>query len=396
MFGKRCTLCGGKLDSKNICTECGLNNNQSEKNYKINQSTCDGEPLTHVHEEENPNRWRVPAMERNPKTYSEKKTFEGTRSERKTSKETFSGKKTAGEMYSRTEKLGEENRSWRWKETKPKTSDRKKGGLMKKVVAVFVVLSVFGTVVETLSDIGIDNIFQNFSSGGESEYERTYPYERIEEEGIAFPDNGEAAEFDLTSGKYIVGVHIPAGNYEATTQSDYDVVEVDDWEHSIYLYEWTGGEEENYLNDLRLFDGAVVTITAENTVTFKAENAQGVEYEDNLLTEGYTFSGSVSAKTAGKDFEPGAYDLEVIQGSGTVMVTVYDTEEDGEELRNYYLYLGEDNMDGMYYKNLILPEQATIQIQDNETEEEFFVSMTPSPRVATTDYLQTYKNYDYY
>ena len=29
--------------------ECGLDNNKSDKNYRINQSECDHEPLTHVH-----------------------------------------------------------------------------------------------------------------------------------------------------------------------------------------------------------------------------------------------------------------------------------------------------------------------------------------------------------
>ena len=33
MFGKRCSLCGGKLNSNGICTECGLDNNKSDKNY---------------------------------------------------------------------------------------------------------------------------------------------------------------------------------------------------------------------------------------------------------------------------------------------------------------------------------------------------------------------------
>ena len=49
MFGERCTLCGGKLDSRKVCTECGLNNSKSEKNYKVNSSSCDGMPMTHVH-----------------------------------------------------------------------------------------------------------------------------------------------------------------------------------------------------------------------------------------------------------------------------------------------------------------------------------------------------------
>ena len=51
MFGRRCSLCNGKLDSKNVCKECGLDNTKSEKYYKINQSSCDDMPLTHVHEE---------------------------------------------------------------------------------------------------------------------------------------------------------------------------------------------------------------------------------------------------------------------------------------------------------------------------------------------------------
>ncbi len=45
MFGKRCSLCGGKLNSRGICTECGLDNSKSDKNYRINRSDCDGMPL---------------------------------------------------------------------------------------------------------------------------------------------------------------------------------------------------------------------------------------------------------------------------------------------------------------------------------------------------------------
>lgn len=51
MFGKRCTLCGGKLNSEKICTECGLNNTKYESKYILNQSSCDSRPLTHVHDE---------------------------------------------------------------------------------------------------------------------------------------------------------------------------------------------------------------------------------------------------------------------------------------------------------------------------------------------------------
>lgn len=59
MFGKRCSLCGGKLNSSGICTECGLDNSKSDKNYRINRSDCDGMPLTHVHEEKKKQGYRM-------------------------------------------------------------------------------------------------------------------------------------------------------------------------------------------------------------------------------------------------------------------------------------------------------------------------------------------------
>ncbi len=55
-LGKRCSLCGGKLNSRGICTECGLDNSKSDKNYRINRSDCDGMPLTHVHGEKEKHR----------------------------------------------------------------------------------------------------------------------------------------------------------------------------------------------------------------------------------------------------------------------------------------------------------------------------------------------------
>ena len=40
------------------------------------------------------------------------------------------------------------------------------------------------------------------------------------------PETGESAEYTLTSGLYIVGVHIPEGVYEAETGDEFDVVSV--------------------------------------------------------------------------------------------------------------------------------------------------------------------------
>lgn len=72
MFGKRCSLCGGKLNSNGICTECGLDNNKSDKNYRINQSECDHEPLTHVHYGKNEK------PEKQPKPNTSRQSWQGS------------------------------------------------------------------------------------------------------------------------------------------------------------------------------------------------------------------------------------------------------------------------------------------------------------------------------
>lgn len=73
MSGKRCSLCGGKLNHENVCIECGLDNGKSDKNYKVNQSGCDRKPLTHVHEES------VSKKKGTGKKKKEKKTKKGKR-----------------------------------------------------------------------------------------------------------------------------------------------------------------------------------------------------------------------------------------------------------------------------------------------------------------------------
>ena len=41
MFGRKCTLCGGKLDGRGICKECGLDSSKSEKNgYSVVRDLC--------------------------------------------------------------------------------------------------------------------------------------------------------------------------------------------------------------------------------------------------------------------------------------------------------------------------------------------------------------------
>lgn len=371
MFGKRCTLCGGKLDSRKICTECGLNNNQSERYYKINQSSCDNRPLTHVHKDEE--QWNVPEQDKADKRWQQEK-------------------KRKPELQWQKEDKKKRKKDTKRKATVSEYGSPKKGKKAKKLVAAFVIISVLGTVVESISEIGINNVFN--SIGTSDNYEERDPYEAAESEGYVLPEleGGDYGEFELSSGKYIVGVHIPAGNYSAEVQNDFDAVQVEDVANSIYLYEYAGKEGKNYLDDLRLFDGAVVMIYAESPITLTTDNAQTVQYEENPLTKSYEFS-SGAEKIAGTDFEPGVYDFSVVQGSGTVEIIIYD--EENEEIRSWDVYMGESSSDGMEYRNVILPQNANVMIEDDGMEDEFKISVMPSPQIASTDYLQAYMDYNY-
>ena len=99
------------------------------------------------------------------------------------------------------------------------------------------------------------------------------------------PADGESVSFELTSGDYVVGVHIPEGNYQADVSYDYDGLEVDDWDSGFYLYEYAGRTDGDYLDDLRLYNGAIVHISSQTTITLYSDNAQteNILYENNPL-----------------------------------------------------------------------------------------------------------------
>lgn len=355
MFGKRCTLCGGKLDRRMICTECGLNNSKSEKYYKGNKSACDGQPLTHVHED----------------TQKRDKSADKRKSE---SRKKNQQKKESGQ--------------YTWQDTVENAEKRKKAKWAGKLVAAFVVMLIAGTVIGSLSEIFTDE----FSGAGDS-YEGLDPYETALENGYELSGYGEDLELRLTSGKYIVGVHIPEGNYRAEEMEEYDAVKINDPERSIYLYEYPAKEGDSYLDDLWLFEGAFIEVTAQDTITLTTENAQPLESTENPLTEKYEFEGNIK-KTAGIDFEAGVYDLQAIQGVGTVSVDIYDDGNGGDEpFATENIYMGEDSSDGLVYNNVILPEGAKLTVEDySEGDGESFVMvMTPSPVIKSEDYLETYK-----
>ena len=351
MFGKRCSLCGGKLNSNGICTECGLDNNKSDKNYRINQSECDHEPLTHVHHGKNEK------PEKQPKPNTPRQSWQGSTT-------TYSGN---------TGSTGSTGRKKSGKNKKP-------GRIISKIIAVIVIFNVFFGIFQPLVSDILDDAISGYQENTE-DYTRSDPYEYVTKE---LPEDGESVSFELTSGDYVVGVHIPEGNYQADVSYDYDTVQVDDGDSGLYLYEYAGRTDGDYLDDLRLYNGAIVHISSQTTITLYSDNAQ----TENILYENNPLAGQeplVVKKdlTVGPDLPAGVYDLTLVSGEGSVDVDIY--AEYGESMETKNLYLGENCTDGKEYKNLVLPKNAQITLDDNME-----LRLTPSEKVSTTDYYQYY------
>ena len=373
MFGKRCSLCGGKLNSSGICTECGLDNSKSDKNYRINRSDCDGMPLTHVHEEKEkyrPDR-KVDHREINHKETNHKKRDYGKQGYRMNESD-MTGKKRRKHVQT------------------PDITNRRRP--LKIVILAIIVITVLGNLYEEHKyDIeyavgdAVQGVFQDTGDQKTNDTDET-DYDHYQYVTREIPKEGESADYELTSGNYVAGVEIPEGIYTVTPQDDYDTVQIDDPENSIYLYEYTEGKKDK-IEDIRLYKGAHLTLNCKTTVKLHTDNAQDVEAmetagQSNPLTESVDIKGQKTL-TAGRDLEPGIYDLSRVSGAGNVDVIIYSDEQ--EEINSWSQCLSEDGIDGETFHYLVIPENATMEVS-----EDLKIRLTPSEQIASTDYYGFY------
>lgn len=373
MFGKRCSLCGGKLNSRGICTECGLDNSKSDKNYRINRSDCDGMPLTHVHEEKEKHRpdRKADHREINHKGTNHKKRDYGKQGYRMNESD-MTGKK------------------WRKHVQTPDITNRRRP--LKIVILAIIVIAVLGNLYEEHKyDIeyavgdAVQGVFQDTGDQKTNDTDET-DYDHYQYVTREIPKEGESADYELASGNYVAGVEIPEGIYTVTPQDDYDTVQIDDPENSIYLYEYTEGKKDK-IKDIRLYKGAHLTLNCRTTVKLHTDNAQDVEAmetagQSNPLTESVDIKGQKTL-TAGRDLEPGIYDLSRVSGAGNVDVIIYSDEQ--EEINSWSQCLSEDGIDGETFHYLVIPENATMEVS-----EDLKIRLTPSEQIASTDYYGFY------
>lgn len=373
MFGKRCSLCGGKLNSRGICTECGLDNSKSDKNYRINRSDCDGMPLTHVHEEKEKHRpdRKADHREINHKGTNHKKRDYGKQGYRMNESD-MTGKKRRKHVQT------------------PDITNRRRP--LKIVILAIIVIAVLGNLYEEHKyDIeyavgdAVQGVFQDTGDQKTNDTDET-DYDHYQYVTREIPKEGESADYELASGNYVAGVEIPEGIYTVTPQDDYDTVQIDDPENSIYLYEYTEGKKDK-IKDIRLYKGAHLTLNCRTTVKLHTDNAQDVEAmetagQSNPLTESVDIKGQKTL-TAGRNLEPGIYDLSRVSGAGNVDVIIYSEEQ--EEIDSWSQGLSEDGIDGETFHYLVIPENATMEVS-----EDLKIRLTPSEQIASTDYYGFY------
>lgn len=373
MFGKRCSLCGGKLNSRGICTECGLDNSKSDKNYRINRSDCDGMPLTHVHEEKEKHRpdRKADHREINHKETNHKKRDYGKQ----------------GYRMNESDMIGKKRRKH---VQTPDITNRRRP--LKIVILAIIVITVLGNLYEEHKyDIeyavgdAVQGVFQDTEDQKTNDTDET-DYDHYQYVTREIPKEGESADYELASGNYVAGVEIPEGIYTVTPQDDYDTVQIDDPENSIYLYEYTEGKKDK-IKDIRLYKGAHLTLNCRTTVKLHTDNAQDVEAmetagQSNPLTESVDIKGQKTL-TAGRDLEPGIYDLSRVSGAGNVDVIIYSDEQ--EEINSWSQCLAEDGIDGETFHYLVIPENATMEVS-----EDLKIRLTPSEQIASTDYYGFY------
>lgn len=374
MFGKRCSLCGGKLNSRGICTECGLDNSKSDKNYRINRSDCDGMPLTHVHEEKEKHRpdRKADHREINHKETNHKKRDYGKQGYRMNESD-MTGKKRRKHVQT------------------PDITNRRRP--LKIVILAIIVIAVLGNLYEEHKyDIeyavgdAVQGVFQDTGDQKTNDTDET-DYDHYQYVTREIPKEGESADYELASGNYVAGVEIPEGIYTVTPQDDYDTVQIDDPENSIYLYEYTEGKKDK-IKDIRLYKGAHLTLNCRTTVKLHTDNAQDVEAmetagQSNPLTESVDIKGQKTL-TAGRNLEPGIYDLSRVSGAGNVDVIIYSDEQ--EEINSWSQCLSEDGIDGETFHYLVIPENATMEVS-----EDLKIRLTPSEQIASTDYYGFYR-----
>ena len=401
----RCYLCGAKLQN-GYCKECGLDNRRSQKiRYRLNESNATKkndsfeEMAEEQRETENSNIQKYKAKQK-----------------RAWSKTGGAGqwKKAGTRQTTQRGTVGDGFRLERALNFEKKKNMNGEKGISRKTAAFmiggigFVILMIalmYSAMEADLSYYGETNMTVEYSeesgsgfsesdeSGALVASEDPHSYEFVSRE---LDESGDTYIEKLEYGEYIVGSQIPEGIYTIRLKEGSGYVNVDDAENTIYLWQDFGTDtkydELLEWQDVRLYEGAIVEISDNVTLEFSSENAQtsDLKMKENPNVEECAFSLETEDKiVAGKDFEPGVYDVSIPEwnGWGVLYLKVKTTDpydEDGYYETSIWLDGGES---GKTYHNLYLSDGAEIYIEGDPAE------FVPSEKIADIDYKEYYEKY---
>lgn len=245
---------------------------------------------------------------------------------------------------------------------------------------------------------GFVEIFDSFGISDENEWTEDI-YVEEEYDPYQYTDkvlSETGAHFDkvMDPGIYIVGRHIPEGRYYVKLLEGNGSFSVQDDENSIYISEFMQTDEEYSVEeyeDLRLFTGAILKISSGMHIQMTSENTQieNMAFTENPLKD------TVEVKSdmiAGKDFEPGFYDVHLTGGEwGIFSYRVPGTLseeliEESDSMTDMIFYNPEvEKGNELVFHNLSIPEGTLLRLEENTK-----VTLTPSENIATTDYFSYY------
>lgn len=364
MFGKECSLCGGKLRG-NICTECGLDNSKNDSNYRMTQSHHEYETLTHTHE-------KVNLFAGKTLTAEQRKEMEGMHAYDKKplfKKKTKASKQAAGQYSANV------------------LQKKKSGGKKTKIGIIVTIIVVIFSIVEMIAEIsymdwgtsGVEEVYYPEEEYFDESYD---PYAYVQYE---LEDTGDYYGETLSAGSYKGGVHIPEGIYEVMLYDGEGQLTIENEYHGIYESFFMEGSGEpgatSYIEDLRIYAGTRIEIEENVQLDFVTNSA--VYPIENMVNPNTESAVLENLFVVGEDIPAGVYDVICLDGSGIFNYSV-DFGDGYTSYQGKLIGSGDSSFPSLY-KNVVLPEGTVVEI------EEMTVELVPSEIIESEDYLGYYQ-----
>ena len=263
-----------------------------------------------------------------------------------------------------------------------------KGRVGKFIRLVLSLVVIFVVFLDAVGEVDIGTLIKNaqiyMSEDGKKKWTKTMPDFTYENADYALEKTGKSFSVRLSSGRYIVGLDLPEGNYTMTGEGDDLTFSANNDAQYVNINEQFTDKEVLEANrytevkNIRLSQGSLVDVSGKGSIYCKTSDANLKKMEkpgENTLSEEVKV---FSVLTAGKEFPAGTYDVVAVEGNGSFEFT-FEQDKDDEYGTNS-IWLSEDSQgeNPNKYVNLELTEGTKIEVL---SEEYLDVKLVPSKRV---------------